>query len=242
VIPALSDQGRGIVKNESLYSKGGHVRIQIVLVIALITAGCAASVNNYEKFYKPLQDSAKLQDVELLRPGQEPQIIRSSNLDADAKNLRAKQYIPVGSSSFNGKYEGEGGIKAQAARIGATVVLVYAANTSGHATAQRYDQIAWFFVKSTKKLKFGIGVKELTPEQKTSLGRDTGAIVEFVVENSPAFKANVLAGDILIEVNGVNVQNAKHALELMLGADVSKGTAVLKVIRNREEKVITITY
>ena len=219
------------------------MRIHIILVIALIMAGCV-SVSSYEKFYKPLADPRELQDVELLKPGQEPQLFRTANLDNDIKNFRSKQYLPVGLSSFNGGYEDERGIKAQAARVGASVVLVHAASTKAHAAApkQRYDQVAVFFVKSTKKLKFGVAVTELTPEQRTSLGRNTGAIVEVVMENSPAFNANVLPGDILVEVNGVSVQNVQHAVELMLGADVSKGTATFKVIRKGEEKVITITF
>jgi S1-C subfamily serine protease len=160
------------------------------------------------------------------------------------KKLRAKQYIPIGSSSFNGRYEDERVIKAQAARVGATVVLVYAVSSSSHAAApqQRYDQVAVFFVKSTKKLKFGVSVADLSHGQRSALDRNTGALLDIVMENSPAFTANVLPGDILVEVNGVSVLNAKHAIELMLNAAVSKGTALLKVIRKGEEKAITITF
>jgi serine protease Do len=219
------------------------MRIYCIVVIALIMAGCAG-VNNYEKFYKPYGDPAKLQDAELLKPGQEPQLVRATNFDSDMKDLRSKQYIAVGVSSFNGRYEDERMIKAQAARVGATIVLVHAASTKGHAAAaqQRYDQVAVFFVKSTQKLKFGVAVMDLTTEQRASLDRNTGAVVDIVMENSPAFNANVLPGDILIEVNGVSVLNAKQAVELMLGADPSQGTASFKVLRNRVEKVITITF
>lgn len=222
------------------------MRIHTIVVIALIMAGCASvnNVNNYQKFYKQLVDSRRLQDVEVLQVDQEPQLVPTTRLDSDIKSLRAKQYILIGSSSFNGRYQDERMIKAQAARVGATVVLVYAVPTKGHVAAsqQRYDQVAVFFVKSTKKLRFGVSVIDLDPEQRSARDRNTGALVDVVMENSPAFTANVLPGDILVEVNGVSVLNATHAVELMLNADVSNGTAVLKVIRKGEEKVITITF
>lgn len=219
------------------------MRIQSIVVVVLIMAGCAG-VNSYEKFYKPLGDPAKLEDVELLKPGQEPQVVRTTSLAGDIKNLRSKQYIAVGSSSFNGRYEDERMIKAQAARVGATIVLVHAVSTQGHAAApqQRFDQVAVFFVRSTKKLKFGVAVMDLTPEQRASLDRNSGAVVDIVMENSPAFNANILPGDVILEINGVSVLNAKQAVDLMLGADASRGPASFKVLRNREEKIITVAF
>jgi hypothetical protein len=220
-------------------------------------------------------DATTLNDVETIKPDQEPQVFGTNNFDSDIKILRSKMYIPIGSSSFNGGYEDESRVKAQAQRVGAMVVLVNAQYTNTQTTTsplflpsssstyysgsvygggvsggysgtsttygttvvpitthqQRYDQTAVFFVRSTKKLKFGVNVADLSPEQRVSSERNTGAVIDIVIENTPAFYSNVLPGDILIAINGSNVLNAKHALELMNAVDVSAGAALFKGLK-----------
>lgn len=105
---------------------------------------------------------------------------------------------------------------------------------------QRYDQTAIYFIKSTHKLKFGIYVVDLAPEIRTALERNTGALVDVVVENSPAFVANILPGDILIELDSSQVRNAEHALDLMKLATPTSGTCILKILRNGAEKNVTV--
>ena len=101
---------------------------------------------------------------------------------------------------------------------------------------QRYDQSAVFFVKSTRKLKFGVLVVDLPPELRSKYERNTGALIDIVVDESPAFAANVLPGDILIELNGTPVINAKHAFGLMQSTSPKGGKCIFKVIRNGTEK------
>ena len=105
---------------------------------------------------------------------------------------------------------------------------------------QRYDQTAVYFVKSTKKLKFGLFTVDLTPELRSKYERNTGAVIDVVAEESPAFAANVLPGDILIELNGTPIINAKHASEIMQSAQPKDGKCILKVIRNGIEKSIEL--
>ncbi|MGL4854755.1 MAG: PDZ domain-containing protein [Lentisphaeria bacterium] len=66
---------------------------------------------------------------------------------------------------------------------------------------EMYDQTAVFFAKSLKPVGAGVLLKALTPLQRQTLGRNTGAMVSVVVEKSPAFFANILAGDILVAIN-----------------------------------------
>jgi len=259
------------------------MRTLVTLSLAIVIAGCASG---YHQFYKPYVDTRTLNDVELLKPGEEPKIYGTDDFDRDIKALRSKQYVPVGFSSFNGKYEDESNVKAQAMRVGATVVLVNAKYTntltttsplflpkssttyhsgsvygggvyggySGTSTTygktvvpitthqMRYDQTAMFFVKSTKKLKFGVSVLNLKDEQRRALQRNTGAIIDSVVEGSPAFYSNVIAGDILIKINDSEVRDAKHALELMKGVSPSASSTKFTVIRNGKEQGITIKF
>jgi hypothetical protein len=105
---------------------------------------------------------------------------------------------------------------------------------------QRYDQTALYFVKSSKRPKFGLFLIDLSPELRLKYERNTGAIVNIVAEDSPAFKANVLPGDVLIELNGNPITNAKHAKELMESTSPNDGKCSLKVIHNGTEKLIEL--
>jgi len=60
------------------------------------------------------------------------------------------------------------------------------------------------------------------------------------MEDSPAFYANILPGDVLIEVDGVRVLNVKHALALMENSAPQNGESQLKVLRNSSEKNIKV--
>lgn len=104
---------------------------------------------------------------------------------------------------------------------------------------RRFDQNAVYFVKINKTYKFGVQLADLTPEQRAAIQRNTGAVIDIVMENSPAFVANVLPGDILIRVNGSDVRNAEHASQLMSAAP-DTGDNQLSVLRNGEEKTITV--
>lgn len=104
---------------------------------------------------------------------------------------------------------------------------------------RRYDQSAVYFVKINKKYKFGVQIANLTPEQRTTIERNTGAVIDVVMENTPAFIANILPGDILIRLNGTDVRNAEHASELM-GAAPSNADCELSVLRNGQEKTIVV--
>jgi serine protease Do len=259
------------------------MRPLLLLGVALLITACASG---YQQFYKPYVEPKNLTDVELLQPGEEPKIFGSNDFDKDIKILRSKMYIPIGYSSFNGKYEDESMVKTQARRVSATVVLVNSKYTNTQTTTsplfiqnsstsyssgsvygggiyggysgtsttygktvvpittqqQRYDQTAVFFIKSTKKLKFGVFIDNLNDTQRRDLERNTGAVIEIVAEGSPAFYSNVLPGDILVKVNGVDVMDAAHALKLISEVSGDAKQAMFTVIRNNKEKNVVIEF
>ena len=103
----------------------------IILLISLLLTGC---VSGYQHFYIPYVDAKSLPDVELLGKDDEPNMYGTDNFDRDIKILASKRYILVGHSSFNGTYESENNAKAQARRIGATVILVKSEYTNTQTT------------------------------------------------------------------------------------------------------------
>lgn len=96
--------------------------LSIESIMLLFLISCAQS--GYQKFYNPYLDTSTLTEVELLQPGQDPQVFGTDDFERDIRILRAKQYLVVGCSSFNGEYEDTKNAISQAKRIGATVVLV----------------------------------------------------------------------------------------------------------------------
>jgi len=268
--------------------------ITFIFVILTLT-GCASPHNT---FYQSLHEVSTLKEVELLMENQEPTLYTSDNMDRDIIRLRSKHYIVIGYSSFNGGYEDQGSIIAQAKSVGATVVLAsseftntatttsmrvlpdnqttyhsgnVSANTTYNNTSSgsfgygstngtysgtsttygtktipvtssqnRYDQNAVYFVKLTNKFKFGVTLQDLTAEQRSKNGRNVGAMVEIVYENTPAFTANLLMGDILIAIDGKAVAGWEQAYNILDRISDDSSSSVFTILRNGSEKDIVI--
>jgi serine protease Do len=78
----------------------------------------------------------------------------------------------------------------------------------------------------------GLGVQDLTPALLRSLGArtTTGALVSYVYEDSPASRAGVRRGDIVVELDGTPVRSRRGYYEL-LGSLTSGGRTKLVVER-----------
>ena len=103
-------------------------------IILILLAGC---MSGYEQFYYPNPDPESKNNLEMLKKGEEPSVYFSDNQDRDVKNLISKNYVPIGMSSFNGAYEDENKIKAQARKIGATVALYNCSYTNTQTKLQK---------------------------------------------------------------------------------------------------------
>ncbi len=87
----------------------------------------------------------------------------------------------------------------------------------------------------------GVQIQGLTPELADSLGlkKVTGALVAAPQDGSPAKKAGIKPGDLITELNGKEVKDArdlaKRVAELAPGSDAS-----LTLSRNGESKTVTV--
>ena len=85
----------------------------------------------------------------------------------------------------------------------------------------------------------GIGVTSLTKQLAEHYGVASGALVNTVRENSPAAKAGLKAGDIVVEVDGKAV---KGDLDIMKAVNAKKeGDVTLTIVRNGSRQTITVT-
>jgi len=87
----------------------------------------------------------------------------------------------------------------------------------------------------------GVQIQSVTDEIADSLGMDNseGALVIEILPDTPAEKSDILAGDVIIAVNGKTVTNAKKLSRMI--ADAKAGdTAQLTVWRHGSRKTISV--
>ena len=133
----------------------------------------------------------------------------------------------VSMGSVHGNYSGS------STTYGSTIVPITT-------NQRRYDQGAVYFVKDKRKYRFGLQFVNLNSEQRKVLGRNTGAVVDVVIENSPAFYSNVLEGDVIIAVDGVPVRSVEEASTAMRDVPESVKSSTLRIIRSGVEKDIEV--
>jgi len=94
-----------------------------------------------------------------------------------------------------------------------------------------YDYSATYWVK-LKALTFGVYGEDLSVEQRKLIGSNKGAVLIVIVNDSPAFMADFLPGDILIRLNGTEITNFAS---LLARVTENKGRhVVIDLIRDGE--------
>lgn len=104
-------------------------------------------------------------------------------------------------------------------------------------TINRYEYDATFWRKGRPSI-FGVHPQALPDEMRKSLQRNTGALVKLVIDDSPAFRANVLAGDVVIALDDIPILSPQQLLDL-LPRYAGKRT-VVTVLRDRVERRIEV--
>lgn len=88
----------------------------------------------------------------------------------------------------------------------------------------------------------GVSLQMVTPElaESFSLPDSTGALVGGVQPNTPAAKAGMKAGDVIVDFNGKRVSDSAH-LRLMVAQTPPQTAVTFKVLRNAKEKNFNVT-
>jgi serine protease Do len=88
----------------------------------------------------------------------------------------------------------------------------------------------------------GVSIQEVTPALAKTFGLEAsrGALVGDVTQGSPAQRADIARGDIILEINGEPVYDSR-ALRLKI-SETAPGTAVkLKLLRDGNEREVSVT-
>lgn len=110
---------------------------------------------------------------------------------------------------------------------------------------RRYDYTAIYWVRINPHA-FGIMVRDLTPEEQTANGSNRGVVVSIVVRGSPAFRDDILEGDLVKGINAQEVLDNTQFLELVKALPAGEvavslrrnGVEILKRI-HRDEGITT---
>jgi serine protease Do len=88
----------------------------------------------------------------------------------------------------------------------------------------------------------GVQIQPVTPEIADSLGlkNKAGALVAEPQKDSPAMKAGIEAGDVIVSVDGQDIKNARE-LSRRIGGMAPNTTVKLGIIRKGAEKTIDLT-
>ncbi|MCX7770168.1 MAG: DegQ family serine endoprotease [Proteobacteria bacterium] len=85
----------------------------------------------------------------------------------------------------------------------------------------------------------GVGIQKLTPELAESMGikKVEGILVNRVYENSPAEKAGIKEGDVILECDGKKLEDPSDLQKIVIGVPVGT-TLKLKILR--DNKILSI--
>ena len=101
----------------------------------------------------------------------------------------------------------------------------------------RRDSFQAYFLRKMR-VRFGAYYRPLSDELRAKLQRNTGVMVTNLVDGSPAFQADILIGDIILEADGQGV--TVDSLQSATYADSGNPhDIVLKVLRG--DKILNIT-
>jgi len=87
----------------------------------------------------------------------------------------------------------------------------------------------------------GVTIQELTPElsQKFGLKKSNGALVSDIAKDSPAAKAGIIRGDVILEFNGKEVKDVS-SLRNMVAQSKTGSEMSMKILRSGKEYTVKV--
>lgn len=244
-----------------------NIKIILTIFVSVVLAGCSTVV---EKTYRNItigSDQKDLFDVPKNVSEIVVERIKFEGQDlSELMSTRFPDYRILGFAGFKTAGVGDSELKKQALASGASLVALvskwegtFQSGTVASAVpmsgggalalaipvmADRFEYQAIFLGKYLGgKDRIGITFKPLPIELQQKLETNKGILIDKVTPRGPAFDANLLAGDVMIKVNGTVVLDQNSSAELIRGACRKSLPFYLSVLRGpdanqRELKVI----
>ena len=86
----------------------------------------------------------------------------------------------------------------------------------------------------------GVEYRQITKEISEASGKPIGAFVQRVLENSPASKAGIQVGDIILYVNDIRLDDTENSLSKIVKAQSTESEIPLVVDRGGKEIKLTL--
>ncbi len=201
-----------------------------ILLVSGLFLGACASAGPYAKFYKGVDITTTTcavvsQEKPKLIHGFDPQDGETTMLEDGYGMVGYSSFYQIESSSYGrlassffailskqsylsspGTTVNMNGALVQAKKVHAAIVLVYKIN---HLNSDKVDYVATYWIK-LKPPVFGaitLVQEEMPPEMRQKIQK--GILVFAVVKNSPAFRADIVKGDIILKIGDVELYDKK---------------------------------
>lgn len=114
-------------------------------------------------------------------------------------------HVETSTTNMNGSIYGTGGM---ATVNGNATTTTYGSQTTYIPySINRSDYYAVYLAKT--KPRFGAYFNDLSDQQRQAIGSNSGVVVTMIVNESPAFYANIFPGDIILKINNHGVADAQ---------------------------------
>ena len=132
---------------------------------------------------------------------------------------------------------GSGGASAVVAAALSVVVTAASVMTAQPAAAQDSRVV----VRSVGAASIGVTIRDVTGEDavKAKMAQPSGVFVESVVEGSPAAKAGLQAGDVVVDFDGERVRSAGHFTRLVQES-VPNRQVTAAIVRGTSKQTVTV--
>lgn len=207
--------------------------ISVFVLLSVVLLSSCTTTNELDKFYKQ-SFSNELPEECYLQEGEEPKIYYSNDILSDLDYLKSNYYYALGYASYNGPSDSSLDKKVRDfciqkkapigiynyeytdTRTGFSSNLYYVNSYS----IKRYDYTIMIFAPMPDfmiyyYMRIGLSCSDLTQSDKMNAKRNTGAVVNTVYNDSPAYFSSLFKGDVITEVNGISITNADQLNSLL---------------------------
>jgi hypothetical protein len=105
-------------------------------------------------------------------------------------------------------------------------------------SVERYDYMASYWAKGTRPIVFGARYQDLNPAERAELGTNKGVKIIGVLKGGPAYRADILLGDIIRKIGRTEIQDSVHFGQVL--QENNGTTAAVDLIRGGAPKTILV--